>query len=193
MNASVREIVQRARADKVKIEVPVTQYATSKLVTSLCSAANANVWSPECEKALAENLPLREHNRAFLSHNMFVTIIGALVARALEQATRDCEKSLDLLADRYYVRSITCHDSSKTSAIEAAAYSGLMAVHMEKEALIANEKKRLKFNKRNGSKQSEEEAKACSLARLYTDTDAITTDMANFGFKHHYEMKRTSP
>ncbi|KAK2814241.1 hypothetical protein Q5P01_000688 [Channa striata] len=87
-----------------------------------------------------ERLPLREHHRAFLTHNAFVTMIGAVVARALEQATRErataalqlksdkkvraddpevLELTLDLLADRYYVRNIVCHDSSKTSALEA--------------------------------------------------------------------------
>ncbi|KAJ8010061.1 hypothetical protein DPEC_G00071060 [Dallia pectoralis] len=38
-------------------QCPTTSYATSKLVHSLCSAAAANVWGPECEKALVEVFP----------------------------------------------------------------------------------------------------------------------------------------
>lgn len=193
MNAFVQDIVTNARTKKVAIDVPTTPYGTIKLVHTLCTAAKANVWSRECEKALVDGLPLREHHKAFLSHNMFVTMIGAVVARALEQATRGGEDTLDLLADRYYVRSIACHDSSKTSTIEAGAYSGIMAVHMEKEALVANAKKRHQLNKRCGTNQTDEETKACSLDKLYTDTDAVTTAMANFGFKHHYEKNPHHP
>lgn len=193
MASSVQSIMKSARSKRVTIDVPATPYATGKLVHALCTLATANFWSPECEKALVDGLPLREHNKAFLSHNIFVTMIGALVARALEQATRNYEDTLDLLADRYYVRSIACHDSSKTSTIEAAAYAGIMAVHMEKEALVVNAKKLHRLNKRYGLNQTEEEEKACSLDKLYTDTDALTTDMANFGFKHHYEMNPHHP
>ncbi|KAJ7984107.1 hypothetical protein DPEC_G00070990 [Dallia pectoralis] len=193
MNVLVQDIERSARVKNVKLSVPTTSYATSKLVHSLCSAAAANVWGPECEKALVEGLPLREHHKAFLSHNMFVTMIGAVVARALEQATSGSEDTLDLLANRYYVRRIACHDSSKTSAIEAAAYAGIMAVHIEKDALAVNEKKLVQLNKRHGSHQAEEEVKSWSLDKLYTDTDAITTAMANFGFKHHYEKNSHHP
>lgn len=191
MNSSVHNIVKSARAKKVNIKVPVTTYGTIKLVHTLCSAANAKVWSPECEKALVDNLPVREHHKAFLSHNMFVTMIGAVVARSLEQATRHCEDTLDLLADRHFVRSIACHDSSKTSATEAAAYAGIIAVHMEKEALRVNAKKRHQLNKRHGVDQPEDER--CSLDNLHTDTGALTTAMANFGFKHHYENNPHHP
>lgn len=193
MNRHVQDILSRAHAQKVKIDVPKTTYATSKLVHTLCSAAKANIWSPECEKALVESLPVREHHKAFLSHNMFVTMIGAVVARALEEATRVCEDTLDLLADRYYVRSIACHDASKTSTIEAAAYAGIMAVHIEKEALALNQRKRHKLNKRYGSKQTEDEVKYCSLDSMYTDTESLTTAMANLGFKHHYEKNPHHP
>lgn len=193
MNNFVQDIVKSAHSKKVKIDIPTTKYGTVKLVHALCSATNANVWSPECEKALADSLPLREHHKAFLSHNMFVTMIGAVVARALEQATRTCEDTLDLLADRYYVRSIACHDSSKTSAIEAAAYAGIMAVHMDKEALAVNDKKRHQLNKRYGGNQTEEEVKACSLDKLYIDNSDDMTTMANFGFKHHYEKNPHHP
>lgn len=117
MNVFVQDIVS-ARAKKVKINVPTTPYTTIKLVHTQCSAANAKFWNPECEKALMESLPVREHHKAFLSYNMFVTMVGAVVARALEQVTRGCEDTLDLLADRYYVRSIVCHNSSKTGTIE---------------------------------------------------------------------------
>lgn len=193
MAKAVSEIVKSARAKKVKLDVPTTPHRTVKLVHALCSAANANVWSPECEKALVESLPVREHHKAFLSHNMYVTMIGAVVARALEQATRDCEDTLDLLADRHYVRSIACHDSSRTSTVEAAAYSGIMAIHMEKEALLANTKKQHQCGKRHGSGQTGEEAKVSTLDKLYTDTDALTTAMANFGFKHHFDTNPHHP
>lgn len=116
---------------------------------------------------------------------MFVTVIGAMVARALEQATRGCEDTLDLLADRYYVRSIACHDSSKTSAIEAAAYASIMA-------LAVNARKRHQLNKRHGSNQTKDETKACSLDK-FSDTDAVTTTMANLGFKHHCEKNPHHP
>lgn len=182
MTTSAQEITKSARTKKVKINIPTTPYATTKLVHALCSAAKANVWDSECEKVLVECLPVREHHKAFLSHNMFVTMIGAVVARALEQGTRGCEDALDLLADRHFVRSIACHDSSKTSTVEAAAYSGIMAVHLEKEALVLNAKKP------HGHKDA-----SCSLNKLYTDTEALTTAMANFGFKHHYENNPHHP
>ncbi|KAE8277837.1 hypothetical protein D5F01_LYC24108 [Larimichthys crocea] len=182
MTTAAQEITKSARTKKVKINVPTTPYATTKLVHALCSAAKANVWDSECEKILAECLPLREHHKAFLSHNMFVTMIGAVVARALEQGTRGCEDAPDLLANRHFVRSIACHDSSKTSTIEAAAYSGIMAVNLEKEALVSNAKKP------HGQKDA-----SCSLNKLYTDTEALTTAMANFGFKHHYENNPHHP
>lgn len=193
MNAFVQNIVTSARAKKLEILVPRTPYATIKLVHTLCSASQLNYWSPECEKALNQCLPLREHNKAFLSHNLFVTMIGTVVARALEQATRGCDDTLDLLSDRYYVRSIACHDSSKTSKTESAAYAGIMAVHIEKEALFMNEKKRDLLNKYYGAKQTEKEVKNCSLNKLYSDTEDLTTPMANFGFKHHYEMNNHHP
>lgn len=56
-----------------------------------------------------------------------------------------------------------------------------------------NVKKWHQLNKSYGSNQTEEEAKACSLDKLYTETDALTTAMANFGFKHHYEMNPHHP
>lgn len=192
MTSALHNIVNGVRAKLVKITVPDTQHATVKLVHALCTAAHANVWNEDCEKALVEKLPLREHHKAFLSH-MFVTMIGTVVARALEQATSACETTLDLLTDRYYVRSIACHDSSKTSTIEATAYAGIMAVHMEKEALRENAMKRQRANRRYGSKQTAEQARACSQDKLYTDTDALTTAMANFGFKHHYENNPHHP
>ncbi|KAE8277499.1 hypothetical protein D5F01_LYC24556 [Larimichthys crocea] len=142
MTTAAQEITKSARTKKVKINVPTTPYATTKLVHALCSAAKANVWDSE----------------------------------ALEQGTRGCEDAPDLLANRHFVRSIACHDSSKTSTIEAAAYSGIMAVNLEKEALVSNAKKP------HGQKDA-----SCSLNKLYTDTEALTTAMANFGFKHHYE------
>lgn len=126
MNAFVQDIVKSSRTKRVKIDVPTTQHGTIKPVHALCSAANANLWSPEYEKALVETLPVREHHKAFLSCNLFVTMISTVVVRALEQATRPYEETLDLLVDRHYVRSIVCHDSSKTSATEAA-YAGIMA------------------------------------------------------------------
>lgn len=193
MATAANEIARIARSKKSKIEVPQTQYSTIKLVHSLCSAANANAWSPECEKALVEHLPLREHHKAFLSHNMFVTMIGAVVARALEQATRNCKDTLDLLADRYYVRSIACHDSSKTSTVEAAAYSGIMALHMELEARSLCADKRAKLNKRYGCTQSPDEVKIGSQTDQSNDFDALKTAMANFGFKHHYENNPHHP
>lgn len=193
MNVSTQEIVRSAHVEKIKIDVPATLYATGKLVHALCSAARANIWSPECEKALVDNLPLREHHMALLSHNMIVTMIGAMVARALEQATRDCKDTLDLLADRYYVRRILCHDSSKTSTIEAAAYAGIMAIHMDKEIVVANAKRGQRLSKRCGSSHTKKDGKASSLDKLYTDTDSLLTPMANFGFKHHYEKNPHHP
>lgn len=193
-NRHLQAILTRAHAEKVKIDVPKTPYATLKLVHTLCSAAKEKVWSQDCETALVESLPLREHHKAFLSHNMFVTMIGTVVARALEQATRDCVETLDLLIDRYYVRSIACHDSSKTSVLEAAAYSGIMAVHLEKEALAVNRQKRHKLNKRYGSKQTDDDdVESCSLDSLYTNSESLMTAMANLGFKHHYEKNPHHP
>ena len=101
---STRDIVGACNKRKLKIVLPVTPHTTSKLVHVLCSAAGANVWPDECEEALRACLPLREHHKALLSHTMFVTMIGTLVARALEQDTRKSGNTLDLLADRYHGR-----------------------------------------------------------------------------------------
>lgn len=50
MNSFVHDIVTRARAKKVKIEIPTTKYGTVKLVHVLCAASDANVWSPNVRK-----------------------------------------------------------------------------------------------------------------------------------------------
>ena len=186
MTAAVQDVVKFAQSNRVKIYVPQTSYATAKLVQTLCSVKESGFWNRTCERALVEHLPLREHHGAFLSHNMFVTMIGAVVARALEQATSGHEDTLDLLADRYYVRSIACHDSSKTSAMEAVAYSGIMAVHIEKDTLVDSIKKRPVLNRHYGGR-TEEEIKASILEKFYIDPNALRAPMANFGFKHHYE------
>ena len=193
MTASVQDVVKFAQSNGVKIDVPQTPYATTKLVQTLCSVKESGLWNRNCERALIEHLPLREHHAAFLSHNMFVTMIGVVVARAIEQATSGWEDTLDLLANRYYVRSIACHDSSKTSAMEAVAYSGIMAVHIEKDNLVDKVKKQTLINKRYGGGQTEEEKKASTLEKFYTDPNTLTTPMANFGFKHHYENNPHHP
>ena len=190
---STRDIVGACNKRKLKIVLPVTPHTTSKLVHVLCSAAGANVWPDECEEALRACLPLREHHKALLSHTMFVTMIGTLVARALEQDTRNSGNTLDLLADRHYVRSIMCHDSSKTSKMEATAYAGIMAVHMEMNALADKAKERQAPNQRCGSKLSQEDTRAHSWDNIYRDPDALITPMANFGLKHHYKENPHHP
>ncbi|KAK2821879.1 hypothetical protein Q5P01_021944 [Channa striata] len=86
---------------KIKDSMPTTALVTCKLVHALCASAKLNErgelkgakasgeWRKEFESALVNALPLREHHRAFLTHNVFVTMIGAVVARALEQASRE--------------------------------------------------------------------------------------------------------
>lgn len=146
------------------VELPETKYATHRLVSALSFADSINAWDDKCEDALRSCLPIREHHKAFLSHTMYVTMIGALVARALEQATYHTKKPLDLLADRYYVRSIATHDSSKTSRTEALAYSGIIAVHMDSE---------------RGGGRKWTPSELC-------DTGAVLRDFADIGFVHHY-------
>lgn len=58
------------------------------------------------------------------------------------------------------MRNITTHDSSKTSVLETAAYSGIMAYFIEKDQ---------KCQHHDG-----------------IDPDDILTPMANYGFYHHY-------
>lgn len=199
---------------KIKDSMPTTALVTCKLVHALCASAKLNErgelkgakasgeWRKEFESALVNALPLREHHRAFLTHNVFVTMIGAVVARALEQATRErataalqlksdkkvraddpevLELTLDLLADRYYVRNIVCHDSSKTSALEAAAYSGIMALHIEKTQL----------QKKSGGRAPNPVKDR--LVEMHADLGPLTGPMADVGFKHHYENNPHHP
>lgn len=153
---------------------PETRYAVDKLVHALCTAAVRSKWNDVCENALTDHLPIREHHKALLSHKLYVTMVGALVARALEQATFHTKNPLDLLADRYYIRSITSHDSSKTSKVEAAAYSGIIAVHMDQ--------KKAQGRYRTGWTPSD----VC-------DTDDVLRRFANIGFVHHYENNPHHP
>nr|BBA49225.1 hypothetical protein [Oryzias latipes] len=156
-------------------------------------------WNREFENALANYLPVREHHVAFLTHNMVVTMIGAVVARALEQATRSgaakrlgdgADESelrgltLDLLADRHYVRNIACHDCSKTSEVEDVAYSGIMAVNMTRALLEESFKRRCRLSgSPTGSKTDDS----------YKDHATMTAPMANIGFRHHYENNQHHP
>lgn len=160
-----------------KLNIPETKYPTHKLVHLLSTLAQRSdkkdTWDDKCEEILATQLPLREHHRALISHSVMVTVIGAIAARALEEATwRNCSRPLDLLADRYYIRDILCHDSSKTSAVEAAAYSGIMAVHMELKEI--------------GDGVNAQAA----TAHRDVDIPQVLTSMANVGFKHHYEHNK---
>lgn len=190
MTVAACAIAAMARHKKVKITVPDTQYATCKLVHVLCSAAEANVWDKTCEKALINHLPLREHHRALLSHSMFVTMIGTVVARALEQATSRSEKTLDLLTDRHYVKNIVCHDRSKTSKMEAAGYSGIMAVYMEKKATAVNARTREQLERRH---ECDRPKTVAALEKLHADVGVLVKSMASFGLKHHYENNPHHP
>lgn len=120
-------------------DVTPKRYQTANLVTLICKLYEKNLPEQEhaqCDEAVKKCLPVREHHVAFMTHSMFVTMVGMIVARALEQANAAVSSKKvwdDLLLDRYYVRNITTHDSSKTSALENAAYSGIMAYFIEKD------------------------------------------------------------
>lgn len=154
----------------------------SDIVLTLCSAAKTGRWNETCEQALVDTLPVREHHAALISHNLMVTGVGALVARALQETTR-----LDLLADRYFVRRMICHDSSKTSSIEASSYSGIIAVHLEQNNMLARR------SKATESESPLAHAKAATLKALYDNVPEVLTAMANIGFEHHYEKNPHHP
>ncbi|KAK2811285.1 hypothetical protein Q5P01_000245 [Channa striata] len=74
-----------------------TALVTCKLVHALCASAKLNGAGNSRRQAsgewkglrrLVSALPLRENIGAFLTPSVLVTMIGAVVARALEQATR---------------------------------------------------------------------------------------------------------
>ncbi|KAK5613634.1 hypothetical protein CRENBAI_018493 [Crenichthys baileyi] len=153
MTAVARDILWHVSTKNAKVGAPATRHFTWKLVNALCSSTQANLWTSECKEALAQQLPLREHHRALLSHSMFVTMIGTLVARALAQGTSAGKEKLDLLSDRYYTRNLVCHDSSKTSVMEASTYLGIIAMYIEKRAADEREKKRALCYARTGGKQ----------------------------------------
>lgn len=173
-----------------KLEIPKTDYATANITQLLCNLASRDKktnkhWIQSCDDTLALCLPLREHHRALISHSLFVTMTGSVVARALEEATYQERKAgdrpLDLLCDRYFVRNLLCHDSSKTSIVEASAYSGIMAVFMEKEEIAKGDKNLEAVHKAAAKDFSPQSAAS------QDEMGPILTSMANFGFKHHYE------
>lgn len=209
-NAATARVLKEVRPVDVRKSIsdsmPEDTDEICKLVHVLASSASlreqnivneTKPWKAEFERALANHLPVREHHVAFLTHNTIVTIIGAVVARGLEQATRDVAVNklgveadeaevrmltLDLLADRYYVRNIACHDSSKTSAVENAAYAGIMAVNMQGAVLKDSFRRRSKVN-----------GQESRMDRIYKKPELLTTPMANIGFKHHYENNPHHP
>lgn len=154
-------------------DVTPKRYQTANLVSLICLLYEKNLPEHEhqqCDEAVKQCLPVREHNAAFMTHSMFVTMVGMVVARALEQANAAVKSKKpwdDLLLNRYYVRNITTHDSSKTSVLETAAYSGIMAYFIEKDQ---------KCRHHEG-----------------IDSHAILTPMANHGFYHHYAHNSHHP
>lgn len=118
---------------------------------------------------------------------MFVTMIRAVVARALQEATAHSKLTLNLLADRYYVRNILCHDSSKTSPVEASAYSGIFAVHLEMEYMEQCNKRARSKGVKSLDDHVSPRTKDATLGTMYAKSGDILTTMANLGFKHHYE------
>lgn len=65
------------------------RYQTANLVTLICRLYEKNLPEEEhdqCDEAVKKCLPVREHHAAFMTHSMFVTMVGMIVARALEQA-----------------------------------------------------------------------------------------------------------
>lgn len=153
-------------------DVTHKKYITANLVTLICNLHDKKISEDErnvCEEAVKKCLPVREHNLSIMTHSMFVTMVGMLVARALEQAKAKTKKTGgdDLLLDRYYARNIMTHDSSKTSAMETTAYSGIMAYFMEKEQ---------KCQQHTG-----------------IDPNTILTPMAKYGFVHHYAHNAHHP
>lgn len=179
MSKHYNQLLQISRKHHMGFEPPADtgEYQTVKLVCLICELYKKQCADEECDEAVKACLPVREQNVAFMTHSMFVTMVGAIVARALEQASVDAsdgEPTLDLLTNRYYVRKIVTHDSSKTSKIETAANSGIMAFFMEQDAEEKATKTRsghpVGYNPHVNIK----------------DTDGVLTAMANHGFRHHY-------
>ncbi|KAL3977646.1 CD58 antigen [Sarotherodon galilaeus] len=181
MKEHYNKLLKISKAHRMKFE-PVTDergYQTANLVTLICRLCEKRHGADECEDAMKACLPIREHHVALLTHTMFVTMVGTIVARALEQASVGVTDSpwSDLLADRYYVRDLLIHHSSKTSDIESTAYSGIMAYFMEKEAIEAQAKK-------GGLKYDH---------HAHIDGKTVLTAMANQGFYHHYTRNPHHP
>lgn len=159
---------------------PNTNYETANLVHALCNATLTGTWNDECEHLMIDHLPVQEHHKALLSHSLFVTVVGTVVARAIEEVSGKhgiSPKPMALLSDRHFIRDIICHDSSKTSTMEVAACSGLMALHMDKLTL---------------SEKPDPEGPLKDLCDADKESE-LKTMMANFGFKHHYEHNRHHP
>lgn len=158
-------LVRKSRAhNAAHRDVTPKRYLTANLVTLICRLYEKNILDAQeqCDEAVKECLPVREHNAAYMTHSLFVTMVGMVVARALEQANAavGSGKWDDLLLNRYYVRNITTHDSSKTSALETAAYSGIMAYFMEKEQKCPHHEG--------------------------IEAESVINHMANYGVHHHY-------
>lgn len=176
------ELLAISKKHRVGYDEKPKLYLTADLVDLICLLRGLNLSEAEhakCEQAAQECLAVREHNAAFLTHSMFVTMVGMVVARALEQANVDSasdedERWIDLLLDRYYARRLATHDSSKTSAVETTAYAGIMSFFMEK-------------------RQSEAQGlKKCPHHR-HIDEDTVLTIMANHGLHHHYTVNSHHP
>lgn len=175
------DVIQHVRTRYPEVRLPITDHPTWKLVYALSSAAQNNCWTPNLEDMLGKLLPLREHHMAVLSHNMFVTMIGTVVALAFEKGPSKRGEKLNLLNNRYYVRNILSHDSSKTSIMEATICSGIMAMHIDKRTADEHAKMQASCHAQKGDDESPHDGKPS-----YDDNTVheITTAMANMGVQH---------
>ena len=106
-----------------------TQHKTTILSEALTRIAKSGKWNDACEEALTTGLPVEHHHRATVKHCIYVQIIGLLVSRCIKDFE---EGNVSLLKDRLYVRELMCQNLSKTSKVQVSAYSGIMAIFMER-------------------------------------------------------------
>ena len=127
--AKIQRLLERI-AEKPGIE---TEHKTTILSEALVRIAQSGEWNESCEEALTTGLPVEHHHRATVVHCIYVQIIGLLVSRCIKEFEGG---RVALLKDRLYVRALMGHDVSKTGKVEAAAYSGIMAIIMERNNIV---------------------------------------------------------
>ena len=148
-----------------------TQHKTTIMSEALTRIAQSGKWNDACEEALTTGLPVEHHHRATVTHCIYVQIIGLIVARCIKEFE---EGNVALLKDRLYVRDLMGHDLSKTSKVELAAYSGIMAIFMERN----NIREGVTSSAHNPGLESDQ------------DVQKLTTRLSEIGLSEHYRKNK---